>query len=237
MRGNISYVSGDDRAALGARLCSRKLLFDEQVMAEAMAPPYGDTFLAELVESAPWPANVWIAGRLGDLRGEAGTTVLRRLAGATGPHTRDLRCVSVLALAKRCGEQATPWLAEALGARDGDVKEFAIIGLAGAGDDRAWDLVAERLDKIARKGSRSIPSEVLMAVGYLAQHVGDDSRRRVALVGIVRRDWSCRSEDEQRWFEDYWPETEPNGPPADRVPTPNAEAIRAWVRSQMFESR
>ena len=116
LSGNISYVSGDDRAALGAWLCSRKLLFDEQVMAEAMAPPYGDTFLAELVELAPWPANVWIAGRLGDLRGEAGTTVLRRLAGSTGPHT--VTCVVFRSSrpAKPCGEQATPWLAEALGA-------------------------------------------------------------------------------------------------------------------------
>src|ERR1700722_2229739 len=89
-------MSRDDEIALAARLCG-KSLFDEQVMAEAIAPPYGDWFLAGVVESAPWPANVWIAGRLGDLRGDAGTAALRRLMSATGSHTRDLRCVSVRA--------------------------------------------------------------------------------------------------------------------------------------------
>jgi hypothetical protein len=78
---------------------------------------------------------------LGDLSGTHGAAALRRLVHAVGPGSRDVRCVSLLALAKRCGVEASAVLTEALSDRDGTVKDYAVIGLAGAGDGRAWDRV------------------------------------------------------------------------------------------------
>lgn len=80
-------------------------------------------------------------------------------------------------------------LAEALSDRNAAVKSYAIIGLAGAGDGRAWDLVLERLRVLLHRPSRTLPSEALMAVAYLVQHGMDDQDRLTTLVDILRRSW------------------------------------------------
>jgi len=228
-------VIGNDGAALAARLCSTEGLFDKQVWAQAKAPPFGDAFLAEVVEFAPSSAKSWITAHMGDLHGDAGTAVLQRLMHSRGSGTRDVRCASVLALAKRCGPDATPWLVEALHTCDAAVKEYAVIGLAGAGDDSAWELVAARLDKVGRKDSHSFPSEVLMAVAYLGQHVRVDARRRTVLVRLVRRHWFVRDDEERDWVDEYWPDAAPYGPAAEQVMAPNEDALRTWARTDLFQ--
>jgi hypothetical protein len=77
-----------------------------------------------MLDAAKYGDNVMIAAQLGDLHGDAGTAALLRAVHVSGPNTRDLRCAALLALAKRCGEEATLWLRDALADRDGAVKEL-----------------------------------------------------------------------------------------------------------------
>jgi hypothetical protein len=94
-----------------------------------------DRLLAARVDAA---RDVIAVARLGDLQGDAGTDALRRALTRTGRGSRDLRCAALVALAKRCGADATPWLRDALAITDGIVKDFAVLALAGVGDGRAW---------------------------------------------------------------------------------------------------
>jgi hypothetical protein len=225
-----------DHERLFALFGSRKWNDRQRAVSEALLDPHADAVLADMLDASAYGDNVTIAAQLGDLDGEAGTAALRRAVDATGPRTRDLRCAALLALAKRCGDHATPWLCDALGSRDSAVKDYAVIGLAGAGDDRAWTEVADRLGLLVRRSSRTLgQSEVLMAVAYLARHVGDDVQRRRKLIDLVRVHWSKRRADEQRWFNEFWPDAAPGGPPADAVPSPDADAIQAWARDPLFE--
>ena len=130
---------------LASRLRSRQWQEVQGALYEAFEHPDGDRLLAEFVVAAkPGPERVSAAALLGELRGSEGTAALRQLIRATGPGSRDLRCVSLIALAKRCGEEASADLTEALFNRDSTVKDYATLGLAGAGDGRAWDLVRRR---------------------------------------------------------------------------------------------
>jgi len=216
---------------------SRKWNDRKRAVVEALSDPHADALLAQMLDVARYSDNVEIAAHLGDLRGDAGTAALRRAVSATGPQTRDLRCASLLALAKRCGPEATPWLRDALEASDSAVKDYAIIGLAGAGDDRAWSQVADRLRTLVRRGSKTEwrASEVLTAFAYCARHLGDDRERRRELVDLVRNHWSRRSVDERHWFGEYWPQAAPGGPTAESVRPPDADAIQSWARDPLFD--
>jgi hypothetical protein len=215
---------------------SRKWNDRQRAVVGALSDPHADALLAQMLDAARYSDNVEIAAQLGDLRGDAGTAALRRAVSATGPQTRDLRCAALLALAKRCGPDATPWLRDALEARDSAVKDYAIIGLAGAGDDRAWNQVADRLRTLVRRASKTEwpASEVLMAFAYLARHLGANTERRRELVNLVRKNWSTRRVDEQHWFDRYWPDAAPGGPSAENVGPPDADAIQAWARDPLF---
>ena len=231
---NMAQVASD----LASRLTSRRWQEVEPALYEAFEHPDGDRFLAEFVVSAErGPEQLKAAALLGDLRGSEGTAALRRLIQATGPWSQDLRCASLLALAKRCGEDASAELTEALSDRNAAVKDYAIIGLAGAGDGRAWDLVLKRLHVLLRRPSRPIPSEVLMAVAYLVQHGMDDQDRLKALVDSLRTNWDRMNEDEVKWFSEFWPDVSPDGPPSSRVSTPDPKRVREWARDPLFRPR
>ena len=121
----------------------------------------------------------------------------------------------------------------ALGARDGAVKDYAIIGLAGAGDDRGWDEVFALLPALLRRRRRSAgQAAVAMALAYLAQHLHDPDRRR-RLVAFAREHWAILGEDQ--WFDDLWPEAHPGGRAVDAVPAPDSAGIRAWARHPLFQ--
>jgi len=213
---------------------SRRSADRSQAIADAYADPHADSLLSDMLERSKDTTfdKVVIAAYLGDLRGDDGVAVLRRTADTVGPGSRDLRCASVLALAKRCGRDATPWLRYALASSDGAVKDYAIIGLAGAGDDDAWDEVFGQLRALLRRRRRAQgQSEVAMAIAYLAQHLDDAARRRT-LVEFIRKHWVTIKEAE--WFDAHWPEARPEGPAADLVGAPDAERIRAWAREPLF---
>lgn len=224
-----------DHERILASFGSRKTTERHRAIADACRDPHADGLLAHTLGMSKDMVyeKVVIAAHLGDLNGEAGDAALRRVLGVSGPGSRDLRCAAVLALAKRCGEQATPQLLTALGPRDGAVKDYAIIGLAGAGGDRGWDEAFKRLPALLRRQRRSAgQSEVTMALAYLAQQLQNPDRRR-RLVAFVRKHWVILVEDE--WFANLWPEARPDGPAAGAVPAPDAASIRAWARHPLFQ--
>ncbi len=202
---------------------------------DARDHPDGDRILAEFALSGNGPEQVWAAAALGDMRGNDGTAALQRLARVTGPGSVDMRCASLLALAKRCGGEASADLLEALADRDGTVKDYAVVGLAGAGDGRAWDQVLKRLKVLLRRPTRaSYQSDVLMAVAYLVQHTTDDQRRRAALVDTLRHRWNRMNEEELKWFSEFWPDASPDGSPSADVSTPDPTRVREWARDPLF---
>ena len=87
----------------------------------------------------------------------------------TGPGSRDLRCASLLALAKRIGTQATPDLLVGLTVSDAAVKDYAVIGLAGAGaDDQAWKQVLGYLRSVLRRKRRAHGTIFVRATAHAA---------------------------------------------------------------------
>jgi hypothetical protein len=220
--------------------CDHERIFEEfgrrwsrardRAIAAAYVDPHADQLFARMLDISK---ETMFAAHLGDLDGDAGESALERAAHATGRGSRDLRCAALLALAKRRGEQASATLLEGLTARDRDVKDYAVIGLAGAGDDRAWDDVFALLPALLRRTHRARdPSEVETALGYLAQHV-DDAERRHRLVAYIRAHWSTIGEDQ--WFSRFWPPAGPTGPPIEEVGPPSAAPIRAWARDPLFK--
>lgn len=197
----------------------------------------GEAALVEVLPSLPRDRQVMVAVALGDAKGAAGPAALRSAMHRTDG-SRDLRCAALLALAKRCGEAASADLAEMLAHRDGAVKDYALLGLAGAGDDRAWDAVVKRLHQLVRRPSRSeVPSSRLVAVCYLARHAyGAGTQRTIRLVDEVRSAWDqLDPELERPWFDEYWPSARPDGPPAHHVVPPDPQVLLDWVRHPLFD--
>lgn len=199
--------------------------------------PDAEPLLAALVVDPGVVQRAWFAAMLGDLRGAEGDAALRAVAREAGPGTRDLRCAALLALAKRCGHEATPDLIEGLQSRDTAVKDYAVVGLAGVGDDRGWPAVLERLRQVLRRGSRMCGhTEILVAVAYLGQHLDGHPQRRTKLVAELRRRWESLSEQEVGWFATFWPEAAPAGAAPETVPPPDAARLRSWVRDHPFRA-
>lgn len=236
-RGIGHAASVSDACNHGATLAaarSRRSADRARAVHEAVVDPHADELLAEMLDESGdlVYAKPLIAAHLGDLAGPQGDAALRRAIRVSGPGTRDVRCASLLALAKRTGALATPDLVEGLAVPDATVKYYAIIGLAGAGDDQAWDQALGYLRSVLRRARRDHGrSQAAYALAYLARHVADGPRRRELAV-FVRKHWDAI--DEGAWFEALWPEAAPSGPALDAVPAPSGEAIQAWARESLF---
>jgi hypothetical protein len=226
---------GCDHEAILNAFRARASAKRERAIRDAYLDAHADVLLSTMLDEARDVVfdKVVIAAHLGDLTGAAGVAALRRAVRVTGPGTRDLRCAALLALAKRIDVLATPDLVAGLATSDGTVKDYAVVGLAGAGDGGAWDEVFDHLRKVLRRKRRTGgQSDVDYALCYLSRHVFDASRR-ADLVTFIRRNWDAIDEDE--WFARLWPDAAPGGPSPDVVPVPDAEAIRAWARRSLFE--
>ncbi len=124
----------------------------------AASGPEGAVALAEQLRVRTESSErVYLAAALGDATGDGGIEELRVTARTTGPHTVDLRCASLLALAKRLHEAATADLVVGLGDRDRSVRDYALLGLAAWGDPSAWGSVLAELKNRVRRPSRSRP--------------------------------------------------------------------------------
>ncbi len=207
-----------------------------QLRKAAQLGPVGEQVLIDALMSKSDPRDQVLLGAfLGEATGPSGPTVLRTMIERTGPGTQDLRLVALLALAKRCGVAATPDLQKALSAKNASVRHWAVIGLAGAGDDRAWDDVFDRLRRVLEHPSHTLwsPSDVLWCVLYLGQYCADAPDRMMLLVGKLRRSWNLLSPSDVSQLQRLWPGLEPTG---DSMPqTPEPAALRAYARDLMFK--
>ena len=223
-----------DHEAILTAFRSRRSARRHQAIREAYIDPHADQLMAQMLDESGDLAfdKVTIAAHLGDLTGASGDAALRQAIRVSGPGSRDLRSASLLALAKRLGKLATPDLLEGLAASDAGVKDYAVIGLAGTGDDQAWKQVLAYVRAVLRRKHRAHGrSEVAFALAYLTQQVSDPSRKS-ELVAFIRQHWTAI--DEAEWFARLWPEAAPNGPDLDAVPTPSGPAIQAWARDPLF---
>jgi hypothetical protein len=100
----------------------------------------GTALLAEEIHRRSQPAErTYFARALGCGSGDADVEELRSATTETGPGTTELRCVSLVALAKRLGADATEDLAVALSDRAGAVRLDAMYCLAAVGHGSAYE--------------------------------------------------------------------------------------------------
>ena len=236
-RGRITVTS------LGERLRHRShTSFDQAVRDAVLEGPGGEAELAVALGDVPESRRVEIAAALGDARGDAGPAALRRILEA--PAQRDLTCAALLALAKRCATEATADLASALASRDGVVKDYAMLGLAGAGDDTAWDEAFGRLKQLLRRPGPpatlnlrflSVQSPVAAAICYLGRHLdGPGGHRTVRLVGELQDRWDYVGSGEKQWLAQVWPECTA-GRNASAIPAPDGRRLQQWIRDPLFK--
>src|SRR6476661_11020653 len=110
--------------------------FEAAVQVAVRLGAQGDQLLAALSDLRGWRA-IHRAAALGDVVGPSGGQALRRIIATPGPGTSDQRCAALLALAKREKAQASDALSAVVDDRDAGVRQYALLGLAAVGDERA----------------------------------------------------------------------------------------------------
>jgi hypothetical protein len=244
MRDEVSVTGEADLAALRARLRSRKRAERDDALREAVARgKQAEALLVDSVQDADWLTTLMTAAALGDMPGAGpGDELLRHLLNRTGPHTRDIRCAAVLALAKRLGPGATADFVAALQISDGGVKGYALLCLAAVGDGRAWDHVFGWLryrlhrDESMKHGSPVVAhSPTVAAVDYLLRHGGEQPHDRAErLAKVLRENKDRLPEREEQWLSTTWQALQrDDGPP--RLPSPGC--LIDWSRDPLFAAR
>jgi hypothetical protein len=228
--------------SLGERLRHRNWqVFDEAVRDAVAEGEPGEAELVMALADSPETRQVAIVAALGDTRGDTAPAALRKVLSST---KRDVLCAALLALAKRSGPAASADLASALAGRDSAVKNYAMLGLAGAGDDRAWEAAFNRLKQLLRRpGSPpslksqflSVQSPVAAAICYLGRHLdGQGGSRTIRLVQELRGHWAQVGSGEQGWLAEVWPTCAPGGPDGADVPEPDGQRLQQWIRDPLF---
>ncbi|MEU8609505.1 hypothetical protein AB0C29_16040 [Actinoplanes sp. NPDC048791] len=94
-----------DHETIFAAFRSQRSARREEAIRDAYLDPHADQLLTQMLdESADLDFDrVVIAAHLGDLTGAVGDDALRRATRVSGRGSRDFRCASLLALAKRLG--------------------------------------------------------------------------------------------------------------------------------------
>jgi hypothetical protein len=202
-----------------------------------MAGPPGEARLVGMLGSLRGFDKVMVVAALGDAQGDEGIPALRNLLAVPQPSV-DLRCAALLALAKRAGAEASDVLAAHLTRVPAAVADYAIIGLAGVGDDRAWSEVHR---KLSRQLDRPPPAvqpreitpglkqfQVLLSVAYLARHLnGSPAERIPRLVATLRSRFDRLYQVERDWLSEHWAGIAPHGPHPDQVSPPHPAAFRS----------
>jgi hypothetical protein len=236
--------SSPQRAEVEAGLRSANTQkFNAAVHAAVRLGAEGDQLLAALSDLRGWRA-IHRAAALGDVVGPSGGEVLRRIIATPGPGTSDQRCAALLALAKREKARASDALFAVVDDRDAGVREYALLGLAAVGDERARDVVFKRLEAILRSRQRHIePIEhvqevtpVVLAAVYLLRHAGDKAQVE-RLSALLRRRRERLSERERQWFVRYWPSLDPDAAPSPDLTAPEPDTLQRWLLADPLFSR
>ncbi len=226
-------------ARVAAGLAGRSVeAFLAAVEDAAQLGPDGERLLAEHLPRVGKDRAAVIAAALGNAQGEAGPQALRAVLGVAGAGSRALRCAAVLALAKRCGPLATEDMLRLLAeASDSEVKYYACIALAGAGDERGYVQVLQWLRSLLRKPDRNstLLPPAAVALAYLLRSTLNDAPRRTELVITVRARWNHLTPVEQDWVRTYWPGAHPGGADSAEIRWPDSASLVHWVRNPLFE--
>jgi hypothetical protein len=215
--------------------------FEASAKDAVMDGPPGEARLVRMLDSLTGGKKVMAIAALGDAQGDQGPVALRSLL-AVPQRSVDLRCAALLALAKRDGAAASDVLAAYLTHTPAAVRDYAIVGLAAVGDDRAWspvhNVLRQQLDRPppTSQPQRLIPGlaqfKVLTTVAYLVRHLRASPTDRIPqLVETLRSRFDRLYLVEQDWLSTNWSGIDAAGPAPDRIDPPDPEPFRAWVAS------
>jgi hypothetical protein len=219
--------------------------FEAVVKDAVMEGPSGEARLVRMLDALAGPNKVMAVAALGDAQGDQGMGALRGLL-AVPQRSVDLRCAALLALAKREGAAASDVLAAHLTRVPGAVRDYAVLGLAAVGDDRAWSqvytILRRELDRPAPtfQPQRLMPGlkqfKVLTTVTYLVRHLSTSPADRIPqLVDTLRSRFTRLYVVEQDWLRTHWSGIGPDGTDPVRIDAPDPEPFRAWVAdTQLF---
>lgn len=203
--------------------------------------PAGESRLVGMLGSLRGVDKVMVVAALSDAQGDEGVPALRILL-AVPQRSVDLRCAALLALAKRAGVEASDVLAAHLTRVPAAVADYAVIGLAAVGDDRAWPVV----HTILRRQLNRLPSVVqpreitpglkqfqaLLTIAYLARHVsGSPAERIPRLAAALRSRFDRLYQVEQDWLSEHWPGITPDGPHPNRIAQPDPAPFQTLVHA------
>ncbi|MEU4420789.1 hypothetical protein AB0F81_09190 [Actinoplanes sp. NPDC024001] len=208
------------------------------------AGPRGERALLAALAAAPDEDHACdLVAALGEADGPDGPAILRAVAVDPNRSAPE-RCAALIALAKRSGPAAGDVCARALADPDESIRDYALLALAAAGDDRAWAAVLAELERLLQRPADpdrdldertlSGQSTLLTAVCYLGRHAATDPQRQRAVTGLVRRRWDRVHGAEQRWLTVHWPACDPNRP--DTATTLDATWLTDWISWPMFSA-
>ena len=143
---------------------------DDMAYFRKLGIPYEPKSLIEvLTRHKPKSAMPIACHSLADMRAEEAIPVLKSLADFP---VEDVKATSVLAIARLCGKDETPWLVECL-SRKGTLKGYVLWALAAVADPRAYESVkawfVSQLRKLERNPEADSRGNVVHAVAYLEQ--------------------------------------------------------------------
>jgi len=143
---------------------------DDMAYFRKLGIPYEPKSLIEvLTRHKPKSAMPIACHSLADMRAEEAIPVLKSLADFP---VEDVKATSVLAIARLCGKDETPWLVECL-TRKGTLKGYVLWALAAVADPRAYESVkawfVSQLRKLERDPAADSRGNVVHAVAYLEQ--------------------------------------------------------------------
>ncbi len=197
----------------------------------ARSGPKATEMLAEeMHRRSLWYERVHLAAALGYGSGEAGVDELRWAAQETGPHTMDLRCAALLALAKRVGSDATDDFALALSDKTGAVREYSIMCLAAVGNGSARQAAFAQLRSWLKKPAKR-PRGEMDAIVYLLRT--DALDRIVELRDLLNENQSRMDPEVKDRLAQLWPEALSGQP----IMQDDVGRIRAGVWSSFLRNR
>jgi hypothetical protein len=227
----------DVRRILAGLGSHRSAEFDSAVEQAKRVGSVGDQVLAEALANASGYRATSIAAALGDVDGDHGDAALRSVLTTTGPGTQDVRCAALVALTKRNGAAATDDMLAALHTRDSGVREYALLCLVHAGDEKGCDEVLAWVVALLKRTPRKagFPETVGSAIAYLTRHCEPGSDQIVVLVTALRTRWLPSPHEKQAWLLNSWPEAAPGGPAPAECPLPRHSPMTAWGFDRLFD--